>query len=116
MSRLVFTCRYPFTLPDDRHESAAGFHLGPLSWAETRKLFWRLDGLKVLSPEDSGGPTRKSAAIPRARISRCAPARRQGALHRRAGPAANATEEEGIDPARWCAEPRAGSTRLWPRP
>ena len=44
LSRLVFTCRHPFALPDDLQERLANFHPGPLSWAETRKLFWRLTG------------------------------------------------------------------------
>jgi hypothetical protein len=51
-SRLVFTCRYPFSLPDGAQHHLQAFHLGPLSWAETRKLLWRLDGLKALSGED----------------------------------------------------------------
>jgi hypothetical protein len=38
LSRLVFTSRHPFALPDDLHERLAKLHPGPLSWAETRKL------------------------------------------------------------------------------
>ena len=47
-SRLVFTCRYPFTLPGRAERRLAGLHLGPLSAAETRKLIWRLPGLDAL--------------------------------------------------------------------
>ena len=65
-SRLVFTCRYPFALPDDAHERLAAFHLGPLSWAETRKLFWRLDGLKALSLEDQRRAYESVGGHPRA--------------------------------------------------
>ena len=65
-SRLVFTCRHPFALPDDRHERLAAFHLGPLSWAETRKLFWRLDGLKTLSLADQRRAYESVGGHPRA--------------------------------------------------
>lgn len=34
-SRLLFTSRHPFALPDDVHERLFAFPLGPLSWAET---------------------------------------------------------------------------------
>jgi hypothetical protein len=44
LSRLLFTSRYPFSLPDDADYRLQAFHLGPLSWAETRKLLWRLEG------------------------------------------------------------------------
>ena len=52
LSRLLITSRYPFPLPDDAGDALEAFHLGPLSWAETRKLLWRLPGLAVLEAED----------------------------------------------------------------
>ncbi len=51
-SRLLVTCRYPFPLPDDAHRRLAAFHLGPLSFAETRKLLWRLPALDALEAEE----------------------------------------------------------------
>ena len=51
-SRLLITSRYPFPLPDGAGDALEAFHLGPLSWAETRKLLWRLPGLAVLEAED----------------------------------------------------------------
>ena len=48
--KLLFTCRYPFTLPGQAGRRLAGLHLGPLSAAETRKLMWRLPGLDALTP------------------------------------------------------------------
>ena len=51
-SRLLFTSRHPFKLPDGADDRLAVFPLGPLSWAETRKLFRRLEGLDRLSAED----------------------------------------------------------------
>jgi hypothetical protein len=51
MSRLLVTSRYPFTLPDRVHQRLETLHLGPLSWAETRKLIWRLPGLDALTPD-----------------------------------------------------------------
>jgi tetratricopeptide (TPR) repeat protein len=51
-SRLMFTCRYPFTLPGSAERRLAALPLGPLSAAETGKLMWRLPGLDALSLED----------------------------------------------------------------
>lgn len=51
-SRLLITSRYPFPLPNGAGDTLEAFHLGPLSWAETRKLLWRLPGLAVLEAED----------------------------------------------------------------
>src|SRR5271166_5296143 len=65
-SRLVFTCRYPFKLPDDAQDRFQAFHLGPLSWAETRKLLWRLEGLRALSPEDQRRAYEQVGGHPRA--------------------------------------------------
>ena len=49
-SRLLVTCRYPVPLPDEAQRRLAAFHLGPLSFAETRKLLWRLPALDALEP------------------------------------------------------------------
>ena len=51
-TRLLVTSRYPFVLPEQAERHLVFMHLGPLSWAETRKLFWRLPGLDALSPAD----------------------------------------------------------------
>jgi tetratricopeptide (TPR) repeat protein len=51
-ARLLITSRYPFVLPEQAEWHLVFQHLGPLSWAETRKLFWRLPGLDALSPSD----------------------------------------------------------------
>lgn len=51
-SRLLITSRYPFDLPKKAHRRLEDHHLGPLSFAETRKLFWRLPALEALSPND----------------------------------------------------------------
>ncbi|MEA2602862.1 MAG: hypothetical protein QOF89_3854, partial [Acidobacteriota bacterium] len=51
-SRILITCRHPFELPEDAHEILEPFHLGPLSFAETRKLIWRLPSLDALSRDD----------------------------------------------------------------
>jgi tetratricopeptide (TPR) repeat protein len=51
-SRLLFTSRLPFELPDRGHRRLEALHLGPLSFAETRKLIWRLPGLDTLQREE----------------------------------------------------------------
>jgi tetratricopeptide (TPR) repeat protein len=51
-SRLLFTCRHPFQLPDDAGAWLDELHLGPLSPAETRKLMLRLPGLGALQPDE----------------------------------------------------------------
>jgi tetratricopeptide (TPR) repeat protein/predicted nucleic acid-binding protein len=51
MSRLLVTSRFPFGLPRQAHRRLQTLHLGPLSWAETRKLIWRLPGLDALDRE-----------------------------------------------------------------
>jgi tetratricopeptide (TPR) repeat protein len=108
--RLVFTCRYPFKLPDDAQERFRAFHLGPLSWAETRKLLWRLEGLRALSPEDQRRAYEQVGGHPRAleyldAILRGGKARFpdvQTRLRRQLG-------EKGIrDPGRWCADTTGG--------
>ncbi|MCP4689750.1 MAG: AAA family ATPase, partial [Desulfobacterales bacterium] len=50
-SRLVFTSRYPFSLPDGAEAHLKLHHLGPLSLSETRKLVWNLPGLNALKKE-----------------------------------------------------------------
>ena len=47
-SRLLVTCRYPFTLPGATDRSLAFRQLGPLSRAETMKLAWSLPALDRL--------------------------------------------------------------------
>ena len=51
-TRFLVTSRYPFELPDRAHRRLDGLHLGPLSFAETRKLFWRLPALDKLGKEE----------------------------------------------------------------
>jgi tetratricopeptide (TPR) repeat protein len=109
-SRLVFTSRYPFKLPDDAQDRLQAFHLGPLSWAETRKLLWRLEGLRVLSPKEQRRAYEQVGGHPRAleyleAILRGDKARFpdvQTRLRRQLA-------EKGIrDPARWCADTAGG--------
>jgi hypothetical protein len=47
-SRILITCRYRFSLPNEVQERLEVLPLGPLSLAETRKLVWRLPGLDAL--------------------------------------------------------------------
>jgi len=51
-SRLLVTSPLPFELPDRAHRRLETLHLGPLSFAETRKLFRRLPGLAALGRND----------------------------------------------------------------
>ena len=51
-TRLLITSRFPFVLPEQAERHLSFQHLGPLSWAETRKLFWRLPGLDALPPAE----------------------------------------------------------------
>jgi len=51
-TRFLITSRYPFDLPDRAHRRLDALHLGPLSFAETRKLLWRLPALDALSKEE----------------------------------------------------------------
>jgi tetratricopeptide (TPR) repeat protein len=51
-TRFLITTRYPFELPDRAHRRLEPLHLGPLSFAETRKLLWRLPALDKLSHDD----------------------------------------------------------------
>ena len=63
--KLLFTCRYPFTLPGSAERRLAGLHLGPLSAAETRKLMWRLPGLDALTAEEKNRAYRDVGGHPR---------------------------------------------------
>ena len=65
-SRLVFTCRYPFVLPDEAQAALEFVHLGPLSFAETRKLILRLPGLKALPTADQRRVYEEVGGHPRA--------------------------------------------------
>ncbi|MDB5910589.1 MAG: Tetratricopeptide 2 repeat protein, partial [Massilia sp.] len=49
---LLVTSRYPFPLPQHAERRLNTHHLGPLSWAETRKLMWRLPALDALPAAD----------------------------------------------------------------
>jgi tetratricopeptide (TPR) repeat protein len=51
-SRLLLTSRRPFALPRDAERRLEALHLGPLSFAETRKLLWRLPALHALEPDE----------------------------------------------------------------
>ncbi|MGH4020193.1 MAG: tetratricopeptide repeat protein, partial [Pseudonocardiaceae bacterium] len=55
-TRLLVTSRHPVTLPDRAHRRLVHHHLGPLSFAETRKMLWRLPALDTLT-----GPQRHRA-------------------------------------------------------
>jgi tetratricopeptide (TPR) repeat protein len=109
-SRLVFTCRYPFKLPDDAQDGLQAFHLGPLSWAETRKLLWRLEGLRSLSPKDQRRAYEQVGGHPRVleyldAILRGGKARFPDVQARLGRQLA----KKGIrDPARWCADTAGG--------
>jgi tetratricopeptide (TPR) repeat protein len=65
-SRVLVTCRHPFVLPGKAHRHLDEHHLGPLSFAETRKLFWRLPALEALSPDDRLRAYRDVGGHPRA--------------------------------------------------
>jgi tetratricopeptide (TPR) repeat protein len=51
-SRLLVTCRYPFTLPGGAESGLTFKAVGPLSAAETGKLVWSLPALDRLTPEE----------------------------------------------------------------
>jgi tetratricopeptide (TPR) repeat protein len=51
-SRVLITCRYPFTLPDDAEQFLLDRALGPLTEAETMKLAWALPRLDALDETD----------------------------------------------------------------
>jgi len=49
-ARLLVTCRHRLHLPKDGNHWLSDYHLGPLSFAEARKLVWRLPALDDLPP------------------------------------------------------------------
>ena len=104
-SRLVFTCRYPFQLPDDLQEALEPLHLGPLSPAETRKLVWRLPGLDALPRAELQRAYEQVGGHPRAleyldALLRGGRARFRDVERR----LKQALQAKGIaDPGRWCA-------------
>ena len=109
-SRLLFTSRYPFSLPDDAHERLDLFPLGPLSWAETRKLFRRLEGMDRLSPTDQRRAYEEVGGHPRAleyldailRGGKAQYPQVQARLRKQ-------LKENGVtDPSRWCADTAGG--------
>jgi hypothetical protein len=65
-SRLLLTSRYPFALPEDIQQRLFAFPLGPLSWAETRKLLRRLEGLKALDVAEQRRAYEEVGGHPRA--------------------------------------------------
>ncbi len=106
-SRLVFTCRYPFSLPGQAGRRLAGLHLGPLSAAETSKLIWRLPGLDVLSSEDRNRAYRDVGGHPRTLEYLDALLRGgQARFEDVAGRMEDQLRDRGIaDPAGWLARP-----------
>ena len=64
-SRLLVTCRYPFTLPGGTEQRLAFKPLGPLSAAETRKLIWSLPALDRLTDEEADRVWRMVGGHPR---------------------------------------------------
>jgi len=110
-SRLLFTCRYPFTLSGKPPRRLGSVHLGPLSWAETRKLVARLDGLKTLPAADLLRVWQGVGGHPRAlefadALLRGGTARFDDVAERLF---AHLARQPGLtDPAAWCAD-RAGN-------
>ncbi|MGV1005310.1 MAG: CHAT domain-containing protein, partial [Candidatus Nanopelagicales bacterium] len=51
-SRLLITCRYPFTLPNQAQQHLLSRPVGPLSQAETHKLIWALPALDALDDQE----------------------------------------------------------------
>ena len=105
--KLLFTCRYPFTLPGTAGRRLAGLHLGPLSAAETRKLMWRLPGLDALTPGEKDRAYRDVGGHPRRleyldALLRGGQARFDDVAERME----DRLRDRGIaDPAAWLAEP-----------
>jgi tetratricopeptide (TPR) repeat protein len=107
-SRLVFTCRYPFLLPEELQTALEPLPLGPLSLAETRKLVWRLPGLDALPPAELQRAYEQVGGHPRALEYLDALLRggkaRFGDVERRLK---QALQAKGItDPGRWYATTR----------
>jgi tetratricopeptide (TPR) repeat protein len=64
-SRLLITCRYPFTLPDGAERFLSFRQLGALSRAETMKLAWSLPALDTLDEEQLDRVWRLAGGHPR---------------------------------------------------
>ena len=105
--KLLFTCRYPFTLPGQAERRLAGLHLGPLSAAETSKLMWRLPGLDALIPAEKDRAYRDVGGHPRTleyldALLRGGQARFEDVAERME----DRLRDRGIaDPAAWLARP-----------
>ena len=106
-SRLVFTCRHPFSLPGRAERRLAGLHLGPLSAAETSKLMWRLPGLDALPAAGKDRAYRNVGGHPRTleyldALLRGGQARFEDVAERME----DRLRDRGIaDPAAWLARP-----------
>ena len=106
-SRLVFTSRHPFTLPDGAERRLAALHLGPLTAAETSKLIWRLPGLDEQSLEDQNRAYRDVGGHPRTLEYLDALLRGEARFDDIADRIETRLRERGIsDPAAWLATPR----------
>jgi tetratricopeptide (TPR) repeat protein len=105
-SRLIFTSRYPFTLPKGAERRLADLHLGPLSAAETSKLIWRLDGLDALTGEEKDRAYRNVGGHPRTLEYLDALLRGQARFDDVAQRMEDRLAARGItDPAAWLAAP-----------
>ncbi|MDQ3273592.1 MAG: CHAT domain-containing protein [Actinomycetota bacterium] len=98
-TRLLVTSRHPVTLPDRAHRRLVHHHLGPLSFAETRKMIWRLPALDTLT-----GPQRHRAYTdlgghPRSLEYLDALLRGPGPLRRRRRPPRNRAGQAGHHPS-----------------
>ncbi|MCU0894581.1 MAG: CHAT domain-containing protein, partial [Rhodospirillales bacterium] len=109
-SRLIFTCRYPFVLPDEAEVSLEFVHLGPLSFAETRKLILRLPGLNALPAADQRRVYEDVGGHPRALEYLDALLRGGRARFPDVQKRLNAAlAKQGVtDPSRWCADTACG--------
>jgi tetratricopeptide (TPR) repeat protein len=109
-SRLVLTCRYPFVLPEEAQAALELVHLGPLSFAETRKLILRLPGLNALPVSDQRRIYEDVGGHPRAleyldALLGGGKARFTDVQKRLNAALAN----RGVkDPSRWCADTAGG--------
>ena len=93
--KLLFTCRHPLPgMMDAVHE----VRVGPLSAAETRRLFLRLDGLKRLGPDDVQLVRSLVGGHPRVLEFLDALMRRGAAVDRVRPKLRALAREEGIDP------------------
>jgi hypothetical protein len=64
-SRLLFTCRYPISLPGGQHPGLVEHQVGPMSLAETRKLMWALPRLDALDASQAEQVWRMLGGHPR---------------------------------------------------